>query len=86
MRVRGSRDSIPKVASAATFNVASGLTIDEGTLVKTSDGLSNVTGLYINFTKGGLGLPNNTGALILSHSITGQKNISVNSFGMVEKN
>ncbi|MDD2656791.1 MAG: prepilin-type N-terminal cleavage/methylation domain-containing protein [Patescibacteria group bacterium] len=47
--------------------------------------LSN-NNIDINFTKGGLGLPNNTGSLILSHSITGQKNISVNSFGMVEKN
>jgi len=48
--------------------------------------LNSNNNIDINFTKGGLGLPNNTGSLILSHSITGQKNISVNSFGMVEKN
>jgi len=40
----------------------------------------------INFAKGGLGVPNNIGSLILTHSVIGSKTISVGEYGKVEKN
>lgn len=40
----------------------------------------------INFSKGGLAIPNNLGSLVLSHSVTGSKTISVNKYGKIEKN
>ncbi|OGH85821.1 MAG: hypothetical protein A2493_02220 [Candidatus Magasanikbacteria bacterium RIFOXYC12_FULL_33_11] len=40
----------------------------------------------INFSKGGLAIPNNLGSLTISHSVTGSKSISVNKYGKVEKN
>ena len=47
---------------------------------------SEIKLLDINFSKGGLGVPDNVGALVLSHSVTGSKTISVNEYGKVEKN
>jgi prepilin-type N-terminal cleavage/methylation domain-containing protein len=39
----------------------------------------------INFSEG-LGVPDNTGSFILSHEVSGSKNISVNSLGKTEEN
>ena len=39
----------------------------------------------INFSEG-LGVANNTGAFVLNHTVSGSKNIEVNSFGKVEEN
>jgi prepilin-type N-terminal cleavage/methylation domain-containing protein len=38
----------------------------------------------VNFSKG-LGMPNNTGSVTLTHSVHGTKIITVNSFGKVEE-
>lgn len=40
----------------------------------------------INFAKGGLGIPDNIGALTVTHTVTGSKMISVAEYGKVEKN
>ena len=63
-----------------TIELKSSLSLTNSSFTLTGDDID------INFAKGGLGLPGNTGAMILSHSVTGSKTITVNRYGMVEKN
>jgi len=62
------------------FNLKSSLVLSNSSFTLTGDDID------INFAKGGLGLPDNIGALVLSHTVTGSKTISVNEYGKVEKN
>lgn len=62
------------------FNLKNSLLVANGTFTLTGNDID------INFAKGGLGLPDNIGNLTLTHSVTGSKTITVNRYGMVEKN
>jgi len=44
-----------------------------------------ISGNEVNFSKG-LGVPNATGTVILTHDVTGSKTMSINDFGIVEEN
>jgi len=45
---------------------------------------TSLAGDEVNFSKG-LGEPDNTGTIILTHSVQGTKTITINSFGKVEE-
>jgi prepilin-type N-terminal cleavage/methylation domain-containing protein len=45
---------------------------------------ATLTGDEVNFSKG-LGVPDNTGTITLTHDVQGTKTITINSFGMVEE-
>jgi prepilin-type N-terminal cleavage/methylation domain-containing protein len=45
---------------------------------------TTLTGSEVNFSKG-LGVPNNTGTITLTHDVQGSSTITINSFGMVEE-
>ena len=45
---------------------------------------TTLPGNDVNFSKG-LGVPNNTGTINLSHDVQGAKTITINSFGAVEE-
>ncbi len=45
---------------------------------------SNLTDDEVNFSKG-LALPNHTGVIILTHDLGNTKNISINTFGLIQE-
>lgn len=53
-------------------------------LLSTDFSLINIDDVDINFSKG-LGVPDNTGTLILTHDVRGSRRIVINEIGMVEE-
>lgn len=57
---------------------------DRATTLDSSLSISTtISGNDVNFSKG-LGVPNNTGTVTLTHDVSGTRTTTINSFGMVE--